>query len=125
MTKMVFYEYAAWVIGAVVSGGSIEVGGSARGVAVDYTSPMEPLFASEVAHAVAGMSRKEANVIVSALLGKYEDKLRHPPIGQRYQECFNVATGMPNRKFIELYREVRQEMTKQFGLKFRYASPYF
>jgi len=124
MTKMVLYEYAAWVIGAVVSGGSIEVGGTAKGVALDRTSPMEPLFASEVAHAVAGMSRKEANGIVAALLGKYEDKLREPPLGQKFQECCNVATGIPNKDFIELYREVRQEMTDQFGLKFKHTSLY-
>ena len=62
MTKMAFYEYAAWIIGSVVCGGSIEAGGSSRGTSVDYTSPVEPLFCSEVAHAVAGMSRKEANV---------------------------------------------------------------
>jgi len=124
MTKMIFYENAAWVIGSVVSGGSIEAAASARGIALDYTSPMEPLFASEVAHAVAGMSRKEANKIVAALLEKYEDKLRNPPTGQRYQECYDMATGKPNKEFIELYREVRREMTDQFGLKFHRASPH-
>ena len=124
MTKMVFYEFAAWVIGAVVSGGSIEVGGAARGVSVDYTSPMEPLLASEVAHAVAGMSRKEANGIVVTLLNKYEDKLREPPIGQKYQECCDTATGTPSKEFIELYREVRREMADQFGLKFQGSSIY-
>jgi len=124
MTKMVFYEFAAWVIGAVVSGGSIEVGGSARGTAVDYTSPMEPLFASEVAHAVAGMSRKEANGIVIALLDKYESELQNPPAAQKYQECFDISTGAPSKEFIELYHEVKREMTEQFGLQFQHTSPY-
>ncbi len=124
MTKMVLYEFAAWVIGAVVSGGSIEVGGSAKGTLVDHTSPMEPQFASEVAHAVAGMSRKEANEIVKALLEKYEDRLRDPPKGQRYQDCFEVETGMPGKEFVELYREVKQEMVDQFGLQFKQVSPY-
>ena len=124
MTKMAFYEYAAWVIGSVVCGGSIEAGGSSRGTSVDYTSPVEPLFCSEVAHAVAGMSRKEANRITIALLEKYEDRLRTPPVGKKYQECCDVVTGAPNKEFIELYREVRQEMTDQFGLKFQRSSPY-
>ena len=124
MTRMIFYEHAAWVIGAVVSGGSIEAGGSARGVSVDYTSPMEPLFASEVAHAVAGMSRKEANGIVVTLINKYEDKLHEPPVGQKYQECCDTATGAPGKEFIELYRQVRREMAEQFGLKFRGSSIY-
>jgi methylamine--corrinoid protein Co-methyltransferase len=124
MTKMVLYEFAAWVIGSVVSGGSIEVGGSAKGVAVDYTSPIEPLLASEVAHAVAGMSRKEANKIVVGLLEKYEDRLRDRPLGKRYQDCFDVATGTPSKEFIELYREVRREMADEFGLQLPYACPY-
>ncbi len=124
MTKMLFYEHSAWVIGAVVSGGSIEVGASAKGTALDYTSPMEPTFASEVAHAVAGMSRKEANEIVVALLEKYESQLHNPPTGQRYQECYDTTTGKPNEEFIGLYREVRQEMTDQFDLKFHQTSSY-
>lgn len=124
MTKMSVYEYSAWVIGAVVSGGSMEVASQARGVALDYGGPMEPIFINEVAHAVAGMSRREANGIVNALLEKYEDQLRNPPIGQRYQECFDVATGAPSKEFIELHRELKREMADQFGLRFRHASPY-
>jgi len=124
MTKMLLYEHSAWVIASVVSGGSVEVGASARGTALDYTSPMDPLLASEVAHAVAGMSRKEANGIVKMLLEKYEDQLRNPPLGQKYQECYDVTTGKPNKEYIELYREVRREMSDQFGLQFPYVSPY-
>jgi len=124
MTRMLLYEHSAWVIGSVVSGGSVEVGASARGTALDYTSPMDPLFASEVAHAVAGMSRQEANGIVNALLEKYEDQLRDPPTGQKYQECYDAVSGKPRPEFIELYREVRREMADQFGLQFSHASPY-
>jgi methylamine--corrinoid protein Co-methyltransferase len=124
MTTMLFYEHSAWVMASVVSGGSIEVGAAARGVTLDQTSPMEPLLATEAAHAVAGMSRQEANKIVVALLEKYEDKLRQPPAGQKYQECFNAVTGKPNQEFITLYQEVRQEMTEQFGLRFPQSSPY-
>jgi len=124
MTKMVLYEFAAWVIGAVVSGGSIEVGGSAKGSNVDRTSPIEPLFASEVAHAVAGMSREEGNKIVVGLLERYEARLRDPPLGKRYQDCFDVATGRPSGEFLELYRQVRREMADGFGLKLPDACPY-
>jgi len=124
MTKQVLYEFSAWVIGCVVSGGSIEVGGSAKGVVVDHTSPVEPLFASEVAHAVAGMGRKEANGIVNALLEKYEDNLRDPPKGQRYQDCFDVETGVPSEEFVELYQAVKGEMMDQFGLQFKPISVY-
>ena len=124
MTKMLFYEHCAWVIASVVSGGSVEVGASARGTALDYTSPVEPLLASEVAHAVAGMGRKEANDIVSALLGKYENQLREPPAGQKFQECCDPVTGRPKAEFLELYLEIRREMADRFGIQLTSASPY-
>jgi len=124
MTKMSFYEYSAWVIGAVVSGGSIEIASQTKGTVVDHGGPVEPIFMNGVAHAVAGMSRKEANEIVNVLLGKYEDQLRNPPIGKRYQDCYDVASGKPNKEYLELYREVRQEMTDQFGLGLPRTSPY-
>jgi methylamine--corrinoid protein Co-methyltransferase len=124
MTKMVLWEFAAWVIGAVVSGGSIEVGGSAKGLAVDHTSPMEPLFASEVAHAVAGMDREGANRIVLALLDKYEDRLRDPPLGERYQDCFDVASGRPREEFLDMYRQVRRDLEDALGLTMPNACPY-
>jgi len=124
MTEMSVYEYSAWVIGSVVSGGSIELASQAKGTALDHGGPMEAIFINGVAHAVAGMSRKEANGIVAALLDKYEDKLPNPPLGKKYQESFNVATGAPNKEFIELHRELKREMADQFGLKFKHSSPY-
>ncbi len=123
-TKMVLYEFAAWVIACVVSGGSFEVGGSAHGTAIDHTSPIEPLFASEVAHAVVGMGRKEANRIVTGLLAKYEKNLADPPLGKRYQDCFDVASGTPSKEFLALYREVKGEMSSEFGLRLPNAGPY-
>ncbi len=124
MTEMLFYEHSAWVIAAVVSGGSVEVGASARGTALDYTTPIEPTFASEMAHAVAGMGRKEANNIVNSLLDKYESRLREPPRGKKYQECCDIVTGKPNKELRELYHAIRREMTDRYGIRFTAASPY-
>ncbi len=123
-TKMAFYEFAAWVTAAVVSGGSIEAGGAARNSEVDHAGPLEPLFACEVAHAVAGMSRKEANRIVLGLLEKYEDSLRDPPLGSRYQDCCDVATGTPHKDYLALYREVRRDIASEFGLDLPSVCPY-
>ena len=124
MTKMSFYEYSAWIIGTIPSGGSIEIGPSAKGTAMDYNIPMSSLLGSEVAHAVVGMSRREANGIVDTLLKKYEDKLPDPPIGKKYQECYDEKTGKPGKELIELYLEVRRELADKFGLQFKHTSPY-
>jgi len=124
MTKMLFYEHAAWCIASVASGGSIEVGGAGRGVTLDFTSPIEPIFASEMAHAVAGMSRQEVNHIVLGLLAKYEDKIRTPPPGKKYQECFDATAGMPIKEYNEMDRQVRKEMADQFGIQLKNTSPF-
>ena len=124
MTKMALYETAAWIIASVVSGGSIEAEGIAKNAHVDHTSPIEPYFASEIAHAVAGLGRAEANQIVKTLLNMYEDKLADAPIGSPLQECMDLESGEISADFLELYRDVRQEMTDEFGIEFKYPSLY-
>jgi methylamine--corrinoid protein Co-methyltransferase len=124
MTKMALYETAAWVTAAIVSGGSIEAEGVAKNAHVDHTSPIEPYFASEVAHAVARMDRQEANHLVKALLKQYEEHLADAPVGVRMQDCMDLESGEIIPEFRELYRSTRQEMTEKFGLKFKYPSIY-
>ena len=68
--------------------------------------------------------RLKADGRVKALLEKYESQLREPPMGKKYQECFDMATGKPKPEFVALYREARQEMADEFGLQFKHASPY-
>jgi len=80
---------------------------------------MEPLFASEVAHAVVGMKRNEANEIVNRLLRKYENDLDDPPKGKKFQECYNIGTLEPSREYTELYRKMKNELS-DYGLKFKY-----
>jgi len=124
MTKMSYYEFSAVAIASVVSGGSVEFSPPSRGVVVDHCSPIEHTFGNAIAHAVAGMSRKEANKIVLALLDKYESRLKDPPPGKKFHEYFNVVMGTPTKECIEVHREVRREMAHQFGLKFQHVSPY-
>jgi len=119
MTEMHFYETAAQVITCIVSGGSIEAGSAAKNVLIDHITPMEPLWASEVAHAVIGMKRTEANEIVNRLLPKYENNLDNPPKGKKYQECYDIKTLEPSRECIELYRRTKKEFAG-YGLKFKY-----
>ncbi|MCL4458661.1 MAG: monomethylamine:corrinoid methyltransferase [Chloroflexi bacterium] len=118
VTEMCLYETAAWVIAAVVSGGSIEAEGTAKATHVDYMTPLEPQFATEVAHATTGMTRKEANEVVKSLLDRYEDSIPHAPIGQRYQDCFDVARGIPKPEYLELYHRVREEL-ESMGLRWK------
>jgi len=124
MTEMCYYEFAAWVMGVVVSGGSVEVGPPSKGIMEDYSDPIENIFSNAVANASAGMSRKEASKIVATLLSRYEDKLQDPPLGKKLPDYFDIASGTPNKECIEFYRKMRQEFADQFGLKLPLTSPY-
>ncbi len=125
MTRMAYYEFTAWVIGCVVSGASVELGPPLRGTALDHSAPLEDIFGNAVAHAAVGLSRREANQILKALLEEYEAKLADPPLGKRYQECYDLATGEPVKEAVDLCRDVRREMSDRFGLELPRVSPYF
>lgn len=116
MTEMCLYEIAAAVITDVVSGGNIEFGGVAKATTMDHLTPLEPFFASQIARATAGMSRTECNEIVKQLLSKYEDKLGDPPVGKKFQECYNLETLEPCAEYVDLYHRVKAELSG-YGLK--------
>lgn len=119
MTKMCFYEIAAAITTSVVSGASIEFGGVAKATATDYFTPMEPRFASEVAHSVIGLKRKDANMIVKKLLTKYEDKIVNAPLGKKYEECWDIKAKSPLPEYTDLYKDVKKEIS-ECGIKFKY-----
>jgi len=116
-TEMCLYEIAAQRLAAVSGGVSIESVGVGKAKHEDYLTPIEPMFAAEVAHAAAGMKREDANKIVKAILPKYADKVANPPLGIKYQECCDVKTGKPSKQCWEVYNKVKKEL-KDLGLEF-------
>jgi methylamine--corrinoid protein Co-methyltransferase len=118
MTEMCLYEIATCLVNRVASGGGIEFGGVAKAINLDHFTPMEPRFASEVAYAVAGMTRAEANEIVKKLLPKYVDDLPNPPKGKRFQEAFDWGSIEPCQEYVDLYGKVKEELTG-YGLRFK------
>jgi methylamine--corrinoid protein Co-methyltransferase len=118
MTRMNFYEIAAGMITTVVSGGNIEFGGVGVAKNIDHLTPMQPRFASEVAHAAVGMTRAEAGQIVEQLVGKYEHRLDDPPKGVSFQEAYDWGTIEPKPEYVELYAEMKEELA-ELGLHFK------
>ena len=118
-TEMCLYEIAAQRLAAIPSGVSgIESLGTGKATHEDYLTPMEPRFAAEVAHAVVGMKREDANEIVKAILPKYIDNIAAPPVGLKYQECYDVKTGEPSKRCLEVYSKVKREL-EDLGLEFK------
>jgi len=119
MTEMVLYETAAWVIAAVASGAHVEGAGSCKNTHIDHFTPMEPGLAAEVAYAAAGIKRGFANELVNRLLSKYEEKIKNPPVGLAYQECYDAKTGRPSEGYLQLYSRIKKEL-EDLGLEFKY-----
>jgi len=117
-TPQLYDETAARIIADVVSGANIETVHPAKGILMDNYSPMEMRFACEVAHAAAGLGRRDANEIVKALLARYEPHLDDPPEGQRFQDCYNVDTLEPTPGHLEVYTSAKEEL-RRLGLPLR------
>jgi methylamine--corrinoid protein Co-methyltransferase len=67
---------------------------------------------------VLGMSRADVNAVALRLLEKYEDRLADPPLGLRYQDCFDVASRRPGSEAVAAYVRARAGLT-EMGLEFR------
>ena len=111
-TKMCFREIAAQRLAAISSGVSIESVGIGKAKHEDYLTPIEPRFAAEVANAVVGMKREEANEIVKELLSSYMKHISSPPLGYSYQECYDIRTGKPLDKCLRVYNDAKKELEK-------------
>jgi len=102
----------------VVSGGSVESGPTARATHLDHLSPLANLFAAEVGRSVVGMSRKDVNALVVQLLERYESRLTDPPLGMRYQDCYDMASRQPKAEALAAYRQARAGLV-EIGLQFK------
>lgn len=118
MTKQFFYETAAYLATAIPSGVSAQTTHPARAVLNDYVTPMEMLGSVEINQACVGMSRTQGNELAKELLEKYEDKLDDAPIGTKYQDCYDIETGLPCREYVDLYGQVVEELRAMgFGIR--------
>lgn len=103
-TEMLLEELVARGVALVTSGRSCiwgvrTAGGSYR----NRSTGLESKFAAEVLKAAAGLSREDANEIVDTFLKKYEHKLKNPPLGKSFIECFNINTLQPTEEWLNIY----------------------
>ena len=117
-TPQLYDETAARIITDVVSGANIETVHPAKGILLDNYSPVEMRFACEVAHASAGLSRRDANEIVRALLARYEPHLTNPPEGYRFQDCCDLGTLQPTPEHHAVYAKAKEDV-RGLGLPLR------
>ena len=116
-TEMCLYEVAASSIVGTVSGIHINNASAAKSQYLDRETGMEARIGCEVGHAATGMKRTDANELLKQLLLKYEQKLENPPLGRRFQECYDVNTVMPTKEHVNIYTQVKKEL-QELGLQF-------
>lgn len=117
-TPMCLFETSASVTAAVTAGLSIESLGVATNKHEDRTTPVEPRISAEVGHAVAGMKLSDANEMVKKLLGKYESKLKAPPLGRSLYECWDPETRRPSKEYKGVIKAYKKSMS-EMGLELR------
>jgi len=117
-TMDIFREISAYLIAVVVSGASVvNCVQSAVGNNIAHASPLEVRFGAQVAHAAEGMSRKDADQIVKALVSKFEGIQTEGLIGKTFPEVYDLETIKPTPEWIGMYEEVCQEFETEFGMK--------
>jgi hypothetical protein len=107
------YELAAYSIATSVSGQAmLQASMSAGGRIPRHVSGLEARLCGEVAHAVSGMSRRQANELVQHLLEIYEPDLKTNPIGQPFEEVYDVENVEPTPEWQGMYDEVSNELVQ-------------
>ena len=110
-TEELLYESLVGMTNIAVSGTSNCVGvRSAGGRLTDHLTPLENRFAGEVYKAAAGMSREQGgNEIALRFIPKYEDVLKSPPDGGRFQDLYDLDTLQPIPSWQAMYDKVKTE----------------
>jgi methylamine--corrinoid protein Co-methyltransferase len=65
-----------------------------------------------VLRVAAKLNRTDVNDIVKNLLNLYEENLSSASEGKRYQDCFDVTSGLPKSEYLEFYNEIKKEISK-------------
>ena len=111
MTESFYYESAAFIAASIASGVSTQTPHPAKAVLADYVTPLEMKTTTEIALVCAGMTRKEANQVVNALLPKYEQGLATASVGRSYTECFDLETGNPKDEYLSFVERIKKELS--------------
>jgi len=120
-TSMVLLEAAAHGLTSVVSGANLWEMAVAKNKYKDRATPMEARMACEVGCSVAsmGLKRKDANDMALDLVKKYEERISNPPLGKKFQECYDPKKIVPTNEYKELFKQVKKDV-EAIGIEFEY-----
>jgi methylamine--corrinoid protein Co-methyltransferase len=109
-TDTLLYEGAVAAINETVGGSSVVVGIRPTPGIMNNTTGLEGKWLGEVVRAATMLNLDDANDIVNEIIPKYEEKLKSPPKGKPFQECFDTKTLQPSKEWRGIYRKVKNEL---------------
>ena len=112
-TEMCLLETAAQAITDTASGRELISGAaSSKGVVKDRTTGMEARMMGEAAISAAGMDIQEANAVLDNLVSLYERNFSRPPVGKRFQDCYDITSVTPSKEYLKVYEKAISTLTK-------------
>jgi len=123
-TEMCLLEAAAQAVNDTVSGRELMSGcASAKGTALDRTTPIESRMMAYAARAVAGMDTECANFLLDKLVTHYEGtgpkrNFNTAPVGKTFQECYDVTTLNPTEEHVQILGQAMKTM-ERIGFEFK------
>ena len=112
-TEMCLLETAAQAITDTASGRELISGAaSSKGVVKDRTTGMEARMMGEAAISAAGMDIQEANAVLDNLVSLYERNFSRPPVGKRFQDCYDITSVTPSKEYLEVYEKAISTLNK-------------
>jgi len=116
-TKMYHYEMAAYMLSVVPAGGNIFSGHPAKSVEPDSLLPKDHQFHAELGLATACYPRKDADSLARKFFAKYENSIKTPTKGFRYDQVYDLKTQkIINDDYLKIQDEVRAEY-QELGLE--------
>ena len=112
-TEMCLLETAAQAITDTASGRELISGAaSSKGVVKDRTTGMEARMMGEAAISAAGMDIQGANAVLDNLVSLYERNFSRPPVGKRFQDCYDITSVTPSKEYLKVYEKAISTLNK-------------
>ena len=110
-TKTMLYENAAFTLMSVASGVSELLSSHSAGGGVPrHGSGLDARICAEVARTMPGLTREQANEFVSKIVPLYQPELQTKPIGQPFEDVYDIKNIEPTAEWQGTYDEVKSEL---------------
>ena len=110
-TKTMLYENAAFTLMSAASGVSeLLASHSAGGGVPRHGSGLDARICAEVARTMPGLTREQSNEFLSQIIPLYQNELEKKPIGQPFEDVYDIEKVEPTAAWQGTYDEVKGEL---------------